>query len=35
MLNVPVSQAGLAGLDGVVEQLPVVAHNQFLKSLFR
>jgi hypothetical protein len=24
-----------AGLDGVVEKLPVVAYNQFLKSLFR
>jgi hypothetical protein len=27
-------QARLAGLDGAVEQLPVVAHIQFLKALF-
>jgi hypothetical protein len=32
VLNVATSQAGLAGLaglDDVVEQLPVIAHNQF------
>jgi hypothetical protein len=34
VLNIAISQAGLAGLDGVVEQLPVAAHSQFLKSLF-
>jgi hypothetical protein len=33
VLNVSISQAGLAGLDGAVERLPVVAYNQFLKSL--
>jgi acetyltransferase len=35
VLNLAISQAGLAGLDDVVEQLPVIAHSQFLKSLFR
>jgi hypothetical protein len=34
VLKIAISQVGLAGLDGVVEQLSVAAHNQFLKSLF-
>ena len=34
MLNVSISQAGLAGLDDVVEQLPAIAYYQFLELLF-
>ena len=34
MLDVAISQAGLAGM-APVEQLPVVAHNQFLQLLLR
>jgi hypothetical protein len=34
VLNVSVSQAGLAGLDDVVEQLPAIAYNEFLELLF-
>jgi hypothetical protein len=34
VLNVSISQAGLAGLDDVVEQLPAIAYNQFLELLF-
>jgi len=35
VLNASISPTGLAGLDGAVERLPVVAYNQSLKSLFR
>jgi hypothetical protein len=34
VLDAAISQAGLAGM-APVEQLPVVAYNQFLKLLFR
>ena len=34
MLSVPISQAGLSDLRGAAEQLPPIAANQFVKSLF-